>query len=555
MLKKLKKLNNSIVVKSLAGTTLLITIFSVIVCTVGYHGYYTNMMNQYSDAAFVAANMGVLMFDSDKIDDYLKMDDDSQEYMDIKINMGILCDCSDMTFVYVIVPDTGDYEHITFVFSSENLKYDYERYPRGYVRKTTNDEYREKYRRIMEGLSDKEVVVREKGKISTDPHITAMIPVRSSSTDEPVAILCVQRQLDEIYRMSEEYVRSVISIFVVLAVYVMIAQGMLMHFMLLRPVRRITKEAERFAEENRPPRMKLTESIKVKDEMGILAGSIDSMELQICSSIEDMKKITAEKERISTELSLASSIQSDMLPNKFPLFPERTEFDVFASMDPAREVGGDFYDFFMVDDDRLCIVIADVSGKGIPAALFMMASKIVISDNAKSGLPPAKILENANRTICENNREDMFVTVWLGILEISTGRLTAANAGHEYPIIMQPGEPFTLYKDKHGFIMGGMSGVKYKEYELTMKPGSKIFLYTDGVTEATDAGNDLFGVDRLTASVNSRRDDTPREIIAGVRKDVDGFVKDAEQFDDLTMVCVEYKGTAPDNKQEKFEKG
>ena len=211
-------------------------------------------------------------------------------------------------------------------------------------------------------------------------------------------------------------------------------------------------------------------------------------------------------------------------------------------MEPAKEVGGDFYDFFLVDDDHLCVVIADVSGKGVPAALFMMASKIILANNAMLGKSPAQILQDTNAAICSNNREEMFVTVWLGILELSTGKLVAANAGHEYPVVKQPGEDYTLLKDKHGFVIGGMDGVKYAQYEVQLKPGSKLFLYTDGVPEATDSEEKLFGTDRMLAALNALPDADPKAILEGVRKAVDGFVREAEQFDDLTMVCVEYRG-------------
>jgi sigma-B regulation protein RsbU (phosphoserine phosphatase) len=232
-----------------------------------------------------------------------------------------------------------------------------------------------------------------------------------------------------------------------------------------------------------------------------------------------------------------------MLPNIYPAFPERSEFDIYATMDPAREVGGDFYDFFLVDDDHLCMVIADVSGKGVPAALFMMASRIILASNAKLGKSPAEILRSTNEAICQNNREEMFVTVWLGILEISTGTLTAANAGHEYPVVKQPGGQYELVKDKHGFVIGGMDGVKYKEYQLHLEPGARVFLYTDGVPEATSAEKELFGTDRLLDALNAHADASPEQMLDYVREAVDAFVKDAEQFDDLTMLGLEYNGS------------
>ncbi len=286
----------------------------------------------------------------------------------------------------------------------------------------------------------------------------------------------------------------------------------------------------------------MEDAYRTNDEIEILAESFASLSKKTADYIEQITTITAEKERIGTELALATRIQADMLPNTYPAFPDRPEFDIYASMDPAKEVGGDFYDFFLVDSDHLCMVMADVSGKGVPAALFMMASRIILASYAKQGMSPAEIMRSTNETICQNNREEMFVTVWLGILEISTGKIRAANAGHEYPVLMQPGGKCELYKDKHGFVLGGMDGVKYKEYEFTLQPGARLFLYTDGVPEATNAENELFGTDRMLDALNEDMQADPQKVLQQVRRAVDAFVGEAEQFDDLTMLCLEYKG-------------
>jgi sigma-B regulation protein RsbU (phosphoserine phosphatase) len=231
-----------------------------------------------------------------------------------------------------------------------------------------------------------------------------------------------------------------------------------------------------------------------------------------------------------------------MMPHIFPAFPDRPEFDIYASMDPAKEVGGDFYDFFLVDEDHLCMVMADVSGKGIPAALFMMASKIILQSCAMLGQSPAEILTKTNEAICSNNQEGMFVTVWLGILEISTGRLRAANAGHEYPVLKKAGGAFALHRDRHGLVIGAMDGVRYQGYELSLEPGTKLFVYTDGVPEAVDGEGRMFGAGRMLEALNRAPDAGPKEILENVRAAVDDFVRDAEQFDDLTMLCMEYIG-------------
>ncbi len=264
-------------------------------------------------------------------------------------------------------------------------------------------------------------------------------------------------------------------------------------------------------------------------------------------SLEKKHQEEKERERIGTELQMASEIQSSSLPHEFPPFPDRKEFSIYASMDPAREVGGDFYDFFLIDDDHLCLVIADVSGKGVPAALFMMTSKAILQNCAMLGHSAAEILRKTNDALCSGNNVEMFVTVWLGILEISSGRITAANAGHEYPALMKYGR-FSLLKDKHGFVIGGLEDMDYTEYEIQLEPGDKLFVYTDGVPEAADADRAMFGTDRMLDALNEAPGAPPSEILDHVRRATDRFVKDAEQFDDLTMLCIEYNGSEEEKK-------
>ena len=257
---------------------------------------------------------------------------------------------------------------------------------------------------------------------------------------------------------------------------------------------------------------------------------------------EEYQKQREESSRLDAELNLAARIQADMLPNIFPAFPERDEFDIYASMLPAKEVGGDFYDFFFVDKDHLAIVMADVSGKGVPAALFMMISKILVQNFAVTGRSPKETLEATNNQICANNREDMFVTVWLGILDITTGTLVASNAGHEYPALRPADGSFGLVKDKHGLVIGGMEGVPYSEYEIQLEPGAMLFLYTDGVPEATNAQEELFGNDRMVEALRAAENGSPQDVLESINVSVADFVGDAPQFDDLTMLCLKYNG-------------
>lgn len=282
--------------------------------------------------------------------------------------------------------------------------------------------------------------------------------------------------------------------------------------------------------------------IKTGDEIEELKFTLADMEADIANIESNLTKITAEKERIGTELSLATKIQADMMPNIFPAFPDNSEFDIYATMTPAKEVGGDFYDFFLIDDTHLALVIADVSGKGVPAALFMMASKIIIHNVAMTNINPADVLEKVNSQICSNNKENMFVTVWLGILDINTGELQTASAGHEYPIFKSSSGKYELVKEKHGFVIGGMNGIKYKNNSYIIEPGSSIFIYTDGVTEATNENQVLFGNDRLLEALNKEPSEIPYKIIENVRESINNFVLSTPQFDDITMMCISYNG-------------
>ena len=274
------------------------------------------------------------------------------------------------------------------------------------------------------------------------------------------------------------------------------------------------------------------------DALGRQMDTIRRMEREQAEQ-ENLKK---EQERIEKELVMAREIQASALPNTFPAFPERTEFTLFASMTPAKEVGGDFYDFFLIDADHLALVIADVSGKGIPAALFMMISKTLIKNELLNGCDPAAALDRVNAQLREQNSSMMFVTVWLAVMEISTGKGLACNAGHEHPGLRRAGGDFGLVKYPHGVFVGVSKKARFTNREFELHPGDRVFVYTDGVPEATAADGEMFGKERLEAALNTCPDGSPEEILRTVKDAVDAFVGDAEQFDDLTMLCLEYRG-------------
>ena len=282
-----------------------------------------------------------------------------------------------------------------------------------------------------------------------------------------------------------------------------------------------------------------------KDELYNLSESFENMTLRIEKYTEEVQKITAEKERIGAELGIATKIQADMLPKIFPAFPERGEFDIFATMTPAKEVGGDFYDFFMVDDDHMALVIADVSSKGVPAALFMVIAKTLIKDHTRFGISPEKVFEEVNNMLCEGNDEGMFVTAFMAIISLSTGDMTYVNAGHE-PFLHRHDGKWSWIKPKSGFILAGLEDFEYTSDEMKLEPGDRLYMFTDGVSEAQNINNELFGDERITAAIEKYGDKKLSEVLAGIRKDIDEFAGEADQFDDITMLVFEYKGAASD---------
>ena len=272
------------------------------------------------------------------------------------------------------------------------------------------------------------------------------------------------------------------------------------------------------------------------------------MDLGLRKYIRELAQMTAEKERIGAELGVARQIQADILPRIFPPFPSRDDFDIYATMTPAKEVGGDFYDFFLVDDDHLALVIADVSGKGVPAALFMMISKALIKNRVMAGDSPSLALSNVNEQLCEGNEAEQFVTVWLAVIELSTGHGIAANAGHEHPALRRADGSYELIIYRHSPAVATLEGMRFREHEFQLNPGDSLFVYTDGVAEATDSHNELFGADRMLDALNANIASTPAELLPAVKRSIDAFVGEAPQFDDITMLNLQYYG--PEGKKD-----
>jgi len=263
----------------------------------------------------------------------------------------------------------------------------------------------------------------------------------------------------------------------------------------------------------------------------------------INSTVDTLKRYIADAAaRIDAELAFAKAIQHSALPSVFPPYPNRKELDIWATMHTAKEVGGDFYDFYFVDEDTLAFLIADVSGKGIPAAMFMMQAKTLLKSYAESGMSVEAVFTNANEKLCEGNDAGMFVTAWMGCLNVKTGMLTFANAGHNPPVVKHSDGSFEYLKTRPGLVLAGMEGIRYRKNELQMHPGDMIYLYTDGVTEAINCSEELYGEERLLSLMRLHDGDPARAICDAVKADVDAFAGETEQFDDITMLCLTYQG-------------
>lgn len=313
----------------------------------------------------------------------------------------------------------------------------------------------------------------------------------------------------------------------------------LVKWMVLNPVKELSRFTTDIIKSGNFEKKKI--ELKTRDEIEDLGQSFNFMIEQLEDYIENLTNVTAEKERIGAELNVATHIQSSMLPCIFPAFPDRDELDIYATMTPAKEVGGDFYDFFMVDERHIAIVMADVSGKGVPAALFMVIGKTLIKDHTQPGRDLGEVFTEVNNILCESNDNGMFITAFEGVLDLVTGEFRYVNAGHEKPFIYRKNGEYEAYETNAGFVLAGLEDIEYQEQTVNLSIGDKIFQYTDGVTEAVNKDKKLYGMDRLQHALNEKcLECSPEETLRLVKEDIDAFVGDNDQFDDITMLCLEY---------------
>lgn len=523
--------------------TLLCLLMSAVVCAgaciVGNITYRSSTFRIYNDFAYQVADVVFSCVDGNRVAGYLDVEpgQEDQAYEDMVVSIYTMFNSIELTSIYLCVPDPETFT-VTTIFDVREIDADDPSiYERGVVDPIGSSDPQKVVDIYLTGERSSDYFVREN---SFGYNTSAILPVKNDKGNT-TALLVVDVPMPYIVGNLNHYLALTIGVTALLTGLVMFLNMAYLRRRVVRPIGLLTGNAQEFAE-NRSGFAQDLLQVRTGDEIETLARTLGQMEADIVTYIDNLAAVTAEKERIGAELNVATQIQASMLPSIFPAFPERPEFDIYATMEPAKEVGGDFYDFFLVDNDHLALVMADVSGKGVPAALFMVIAKTLLKNAAQMGLSPKDVLSKVNDQLCENNEAEMFVTVWLGILEVSTGRLICANAGHEYPALRRSGGKYELVKDKHGFVLAGMEGVRYREYELELAPGDELYVYTDGVAEATNAGGELFGTGRMIETLNSHIGDGPDVLLPKVKEDIDRFVGSAPQFDDITMLGLRYLG-------------
>lgn len=513
---------------------LVMTVALVIALTSTIAVLYRNQMEeQYSDIAFDQATIAAGFIDGDTIEKYYKTGQKDEYYEEVANYLLSIKQNVDLEYFYVVVPEEDQMVYIWDVGTEEDT---------GVCDLLDADAYygggKENMHNAFENKDQRNILItrnEEYGYLAS-----AYVPILDSN-GTPVALSSVDISMEEINRDISSFVMTSITVSSGVLLISIIAYYFYIRRIVIQPAEKLHEATTKLIRSNMEKLDSFEIDIHTGDEFEELASSFKHMTKELKEYIQNLSEVTAERERIGAELDVAKHIQSSMLPCIFPAFPDRKEFDVYATMNPAKEVGGDFFDFFMVDDQHLAIVMADVSGKGVPAALFMVIGKTLIKDHTQPGVDLGAVFTEVNELLCESNSEGLFITAFEGVLDLVTGEFRFVNAGHEIPYICKKGDTYHPYKIRSGFVLAGMEGIKYKSGSIQLEPGDKLFQYTDGITEATNSQDELYGMSRLEQILQKYQDKTPMELLPLIKEDIDKFVGEATQFDDITMLCLEYK--------------
>ena len=500
--------------------------------------YRSRMEQLYSDAAFDMATYASKIIDADRARAYVRTGVKDEYYERIRELLLRAKQAMGLKYFYVVVPEA---DKQVYVWDSGEPGED------GVCDLRTREDYfseeaRSAMRAAFEKGTRQAIVVTRSEQYG---YIASSYVSILDKAGVPVALASVDVSMDEIDAQINGMILISAGFAVGVLVLCLVGYWWCIRRIVIRPLDRLAGAARNFTSERARGEGLVMDKVRIasKDEIGDLYQAMSKMEIDMTNYLDNLRTVTAERERVGAELNVAKQIQADMLPSIFPAFPDRHDFDIYATMTPAKEVGGDFYDFFFVDDSHLAMVIADVSGKGVPAALFMVIAKTLIKNRTLAGGTPSQILADVNNQLCEGNVAQLFVTVWLGILDLTTGKGVAANAGHEHPALCRKGGAFELVEYRHSPAVATMEGMRFREHDFELHPGDTLFVYTDGVPEATDATPELYGNERMLKALNKAKGLPLREILHAVKADVDVFMGDAPQFDDITMLAMTYNGS------------
>lgn len=495
--------------------------------------YRKSMEEQYSKVAFDQAAIAAGLIDGDRIKGYYETLEKDEYYDQVSRELLLMKQTVGLQYFYVVVPEEEQMVYIWDVGEPGE---------EGVCELGDADDYYGGGNELMHAAfavdAPRTILVTNN---ETYGYLASAYVAIMDSFGTPVALASVDVSMDAI----NQEIRSFVLVSLLITCGVLAISVITYYFyirkILIRPLATLHDAAQGLVKDNMEKLDDFSNEVHTGDELEELGEAFAFMTRELSEYIKNFAMATAEKERIGAELNVATQIQADMLPQIFPAFPGRKEFDIYATMTPAKEVGGDFYDFFMVDDRHLAIVMADVSGKGVPAALFMVIGKTLIKDHTQPGRDLGETFTRVNDLLCESNNEGLFITAFEGVLDLVTGDFHYVNAGHEPPFLCKKGGVFEDYKISPGFVLAGMEGMNYRCGSFRLEPGDKLFQYTDGVTEATDSQNQLYGMDRLAEVLRKNAAAAPAELLPIVKGDIDAFVGDAPQFDDITMLCLEYK--------------
>ncbi|MGI6192175.1 MAG: PP2C family protein-serine/threonine phosphatase [Christensenellales bacterium] len=542
----MKQVKLSLGKKLTALVILMGVVLGVAAVLVSYRTFEEEMTKYYNKTGTSLARTLATQLDPEDLDRYFETAETDEKYFDVQDYILDLVEANDVEYLYVVRPNGVG---ATFLFDSDmTAGEDGNYYAGGYCSIGTYVDlegvFAERLPQFLAGEEMEPIIQHDE---AFGWLMTAMYPVLHED-GSMAAYVMADIDMNDVVKTRQDFLMGLSVLLVGLTVVLLIVFLVFLRQTVVRPIDQLTTATGAFIENNKEELAAGTAHVNVPDirtgdEVQQLAMAFRKMQEDMLTYIRDLMTMTAEKERIGAELNVATQIQADMLPRIFPPFPERGEFDIYAIMNPAKEVGGDFYDFFLVDDDHLAVVIADVSGKGVPAALFMVIAKTLIKNHAQNKESPASVFTNTNSQLCEGNDAGLFVTSWMAVLTISTGELSYVNAGHNPPLLKRKNGQYEWLKSRPGFVLAGMEGVRYKEGSITLEDGDRLFLYTDGVTEATDLNKELFGEERLQNALNEKGDAPIRDVLLHVREQIDVFVGEAEQFDDITMLGIEYTPT------------